>query len=223
MAENTIKTRLREIKQSIPAHVTLVAVSKTFPASAVIEAYEAGQRVFAENRHAELVEKAAALPRDVEWHFIGHLQTNKVKYIAPVVSMIQSADSGRLLEVVDKEAAKAARVIDVLLEVFIARDQTKSGWDRGELREYLRGARWKTLTNVRIRGVMGMATYTDDTAQVAAEFAGLRALFEELKREFFADDSTFDTVSMGMSGDYALAIANGSTMVRIGSSIFGAR
>ena len=187
----------------------------------IMEAYEAGQRVFGENRPQELAAKQAELPGDIEWHLIGGLQTNKVKLVAPFVSMIHSAESARLLRFIDKEARRNGRVIDVLLEVRIAREESKHGWDEGELERYLRSGEYRSLEGVRFRGLMGVATNTDEKEIVRAEFTRLRDLFVRWKGEFF--DERFDTLSMGMSADYPLAVECGSTMVRIGSAIFGAR
>lgn len=217
----SISSKIKELKDSIPAGVSLVAVSKTYPAQVIKEAYDAGQRIFGENRPQEMVEKQALLPGDIQWHMIGHLQTNKVKYIAPFVSMIESVDSERLLEVINKEAIKNGRIIDVLLEIRIAEEDTKSGWDERELMEYLASGKYRELQGIRFRGVMGIATYTDDRSRVRSEFLHLKEIFDKLKAGYFGEE--FDTVSMGMSGDYPLAIECGSTMVRIGSYIFGER
>lgn len=204
-------------------NVTLVAVSKTHPPERIREIYRLGQRIFGENRAQEMLEKHAALPVDIEWHLIGHLQTNKVKYIAPFVRMIHSVDSLRLLQEIDRQAAKANRVIDCLLQFYIADEATKFGLDETEARELLSGAEFAAMKNVRICGVMGMATFTDDTAQVRAEFRHLKQIFENLKKAFFAESPHFREISMGMSGDWRIAVEEGSTMVRIGSLIFGER
>lgn len=211
---------LSEIKMSLPDGVVLVAVSKTHPAGLIAKAYESGQRVFGESRPQELKAKYEELPKDIEWHMIGHLQTNKVKYIAPFVSLIQSVDSARLLETIDKEARKNNRIIDCLLEIHVAEEETKSGWPVAELRSYIESGALSSLPNVRIRGIMGIATNTDDEAVVRRDFELLAAC----KKEFapFFDDK-FDILSMGMSDDYPLAIECGSTMVRVGSLIFGER
>ena len=211
---------LRNVLQTLPKDVTLVAVSKTHPVSALQEVYDAGQRIFGENRPQEMCEKHNLLPDDIEWHMIGHLQTNKVKMIAPFVKMIHSVDSDRLLGIIDREAAKNNRIIDVLLEVHVAREETKSGWDATELRCYAAGNNWQNYPNVNIRGVMTVATQTDDHDLIEKEFRTVRGLFDELKTYF---GSQFDTVSMGMTGDYPTAISCGATMVRIGSKIFGQR
>lgn len=216
-----IADKLKEIQSSLPAHVRLVAVSKTYPAEVVREAYDAGQRLFGENRPQEMDTKYHQLPTDIKWHMIGHLQTNKVKLIIPYVSMIHSVDSAKLLGVINEQALKHNRVVDLLFEVHIAREESKHGWDAEELIDYLRSGEYRTLSGVCYRGLMGVATNTDDEQVVKAEFTGLHDLMQRLKPEFF--DDRFDTLSMGMSGDYRLAIACGSNMVRIGSAIFGAR
>lgn len=216
-----IKDKLAELKASLPAGVRLVAVSKTYPAEVVREAYDAGQRLFGENRPQEMDAKRQQLPADIEWHMIGHLQTNKVKSIAPYVSMIHSVDSAKLLGVINEQALKNNRVIDVLFEVHVAREESKHGWNEGELIAYLRGGEYRQMQGVRFRGLMGVATFTDDGSVVRDEFMRLNGLFDRLRHDFFSRD--FDTLSMGMSGDYLQAIACGGNMVRIGSLIFGAR
>ena len=185
------------------------------------ELYDAGQRIFGENRPQELREKYDQLPHDIRWHMIGHLQTNKVKYIAPFVELIHSVDSDRLLAVIDKEAAKNNRTIDVLFEIHVAAEETKSGWEPDELRAYLAGGAWRAYTHIRCRGLMTVATQTDDEARIRSEFTTVHDLLAELRDRYF--DATFDTLSMGMTHDYPIAIACGATMVRIGSKIFGAR
>lgn len=216
-----IKDKLAELKASLPAGVRLVAVSKTYPAEVVREAYDAGQRLFGENRPQEMDAKRQQLPADIEWHMIGHLQTNKVKSIAPYVSMIHSVDSAKLLGVINEQALTNNRVIDVLFEVHVAREESKHGWNEGELIAYLRGGEYRQMQGVRFRGLMGVATFTDDGSVVRDEFMRLNGLFDRLRHDFFSRD--FDTLSMGMSGDYLQAIACGGNMVRIGSLIFGAR
>jgi len=185
--------------------------------------YAQGQRIFGENRVQELVEKYEALPKDIEWHLIGHLQTNKVKYIAPFVRMIHSVDSLKLLKEINKQAAKHERTIDCLLQMHIANEATKFGMNESEVIDLLNDTAFKNMQNIRITGVMGMATFTDDKSQVRNEFRQLKYIFNQLKRNFFMDNETFREISMGMSGDYQIAIAEGSTMVRIGSLLFGAR
>lgn len=212
--------RLATVRASLPQGVTLVAVSKTHPATAIEEAYAAGQRIFGESRPQELKEKYNALPKDIEWHMIGHLQTNKIKYIAPYVAMIQSVDSERLTEAIQKEAAKCGRTIDILLEIHVAREESKTGWDFGELKAYIDSGAFDRLPNIRVRGVMGIATNTDDEEVVHRDFDTLKQYFDMLQPRFGV---AFDTLSMGMSDDYPLAIDCGSTMVRVGSYIFGAR
>lgn len=214
-----IEAKIADIKNTLPQGVTLVTVTKTFPPDIIIEAYSAGERDFGENRPQEMVEKHSVMPDDIRWHQIGTLQTNKVKYIVPFVWLIHSVDSKKLLETIDKEAAKKGRVIDVLMQVHIAEEDTKHGWDAGELIEYVSDGEFRNLKNVRVKGVMGMATFTDDREQVRKEFRALKNTFEEMKKVL----PEIDTVSMGMSGDYDIAVEEGSTMVRIGSSIFGHR
>lgn len=216
----TVADNLARIRASLPDGVTLVAVSKFHPAEALQEAYDAGQRVFGESRPQEMAAKYRELPKDIEWHMIGHLQTNKVKYLAPFVSLIHSVDSMKLAETIDKEAAKAGRMIDVLLQLHIAQEETKFGWDAAELEHFLQNGELSALKHIRIRGLMGMASLTDDTAQVSGEFRTLHNVFITFREKYLPH---MDVLSMGMSGDYPLAIAEGATMVRIGSSIFGAR
>lgn len=214
---------ISELKQDLPAHVQLVAVSKTKPNEAIVEAYEGGQRVFGENKVQELTRKFEELPKDIEWHFIGHLQTNKVKYIAPFVSLIHGVDSMKLLKTIHKEGKKLERKIPVLLQFHIAEESTKFGLDLDEARDILRSDEFSGFDYVEVKGVMGMATYTDDENQVRKEFKQLKNIFDQLKGEFFAEQDSFSEISMGMSGDYKLAVESGSTMVRIGSTIFGER
>lgn len=204
-------------------NVTLVAVSKTHPPERVLEVYAGGQRVFGENRPQEMLAKYDALPKDIHWHLIGHLQTNKVKMIAPFVAMIHSVDSLRLLSEINKQAEKYNRVIDCLLQFHIAEEETKFGLDEDEARTLLESPEYLAMQNVRICGVMGMATFTDDTALVRREFKSLKRIFSNLKMKYFAENEEFREVSMGMSGDWEVAVEEGSTMVRIGSLIFGER
>lgn len=203
--------------------VKLVAVSKNHPAEAVKEAYEAGQRVFGENLVQEMVDKQAQLPADIEWHLIGHLQTNKVKYIAPFVKLIESVDSIKLLKEIDKQAAKHKRVIDCLLQIYIADEETKFGLGFDEAIELLRSEEFEALKNVRIVGLMGIATNTANEKQTSVEFNELKVFYDGIKLSFFRKEDSFKEISMGMSGDYQIAIEEGSTMVRIGSNIFGNR
>lgn len=216
----SIRAQIEELRASLPEDVTLVAVSKFHPVEALREAYEAGQRIFGESRPQEMVAKQPQLPDDVEWHMIGHLQTNKVKYIAPFVALIHSVDSERVVAEIDRQAARCGRIIDILFEVHLAEDDSKSGWDESELREFISSGALERYPNVKVRGLMTIGTLTDDIELNKAEFRVLRALFEELRDRFGAE---FDTVSMGMTSDYREAIECGSTMVRIGSKIFGER
>ncbi len=218
-----IGRQIKSIQQSLPEGVRLIAVSKFHPESDILEAYKAGQRLFGENHVQELTLKHESLPADIEWHFIGHLQTNKVKYIAPFVSMIHGIDSLKLLKVVDKESAKAERIIPCLLQMHIAQEETKFGFSREECLEMLTSGILNELQHVQICGLMGMATNTDDAEQVRKEFHSLRAFFEELKQTYFHEDSAFRELSMGMSDDYPIAIEEGSTLIRVGTLIFGQR
>ena len=220
---SSIVENLKEIAGSLPEGVKLVAVSKTKPVEAIEEAYEAGQRVFGENRVQELAEKYEILPKDIEWHMIGHLQTNKVKYMAAFVSLIHGVESLKLLETIDKEGRKHDRVIPCLLQFYIASEETKFGLDMEEAKALLESDDYRQMKNVKIVGVMGMATNTDDEGQVRREFPHLKEIFDELKATYFAGNPEFKELSMGMSGDYRIAVEEGSTMVRVGSSIFGAR
>lgn len=214
-----IKENLVQIKNSLPNHVTLVAVSKTKPKEDLMEAYDAGQRIFGENKIQEMTEKWEALPKDISWHMIGHVQRNKVKYMAPYVSLIHGVDSFKLLKEIDKQAQKNNRNIACLLQMHIAEESTKFGLDSEELLAMLNDANFKALDNITIKGLMGMATFTDDEAQIRKEFQNLRQLYNKAKELV----PSLEVLSMGMSGDYKIAIEEGSTMVRIGSSIFGAR
>ena len=214
-----IAQNLTKIKSQLPTHVTLVAVSKTKPLADLMEAYHAGQRVFGENYVQELVEKHEALPKDIQWHFIGHLQSRKVKQLAPFVNLIHGVDSFKLLQEINKQAANNNRIIDCLLQIHIADEETKFGLDEEELNHILTSDDFKNLENIRIVGLMGMATFTDNQIQIEKEFKHLKTIFEKLRTQNFE----LQTLSMGMSGDFSLAISCGSTMVRIGSSIFGSR
>ncbi len=211
------------IKNSLPPAVKLVAVSKTKPPETVMEAYRAGHKVFGENKAQELLQKYEELPKDIEWHFIGHLQTNKAKYITPFVKMIHGIDSFKILKAVNKEAKKNDRIVSCLLQFHIAQESTKFGLDEDEAREMLGAENFHALKNVSIEGVMGMATYTDDLMQVRSEFKRLKEIFIRLKNDYFSNNPLFREVSMGMSDDYLLAVEEGSTMVRVGSKIFGSR
>jgi pyridoxal phosphate enzyme (YggS family) len=216
----SIKSEIERLRSELPEGVKLLAVSKFHPVEALQEAYDAGQRAFGESRPQELKAKQAVLPDDIEWHMIGHLQTNKVKYIAPYVHLIESLDSKRLAEAIEKEAAKCDRTIDCLLEIHVTKEESKSGWDYAELLDFVRSGGFAAMPHIRLRGVMGMATFTDDEATVRGDFKRLNECFTELKEHFGAE---FDTLSMGMSDDYPIAIEYGSTEVRIGSTIFGQR
>lgn len=220
---SSINKNLKKIKNQLPENVTLVAVSKTKPPEMIMEAYESGQRIFGENKVQELVNKAESLPGDIEWHMIGHLQRNKVKYIAPFVALIHGVDSLRLLRAINKEGARNKRIIHCLLQMHIASEETKFGMSEPEIFELLESDDFKSFSNVMIKGLMGMATYTDDASKVASEFKSLKKTFDTVKEKYFHDQSEFSVLSMGMSGDYEIAVAEGSNMVRIGSSIFGIR
>ncbi len=218
-----IKENLEKIRATLPEGVTLVAVSKTKPVSDLQEAYEDGQRIFGENHALEMRDKHEAMAKDIQWHFIGHLQTNKIKYIIPFVTLIHSIDSANLLEAVNKEARKHDRVVDCLLQFHIAQEETKFGLDLDEARALLDSQTYKSMENIRICGVMGMATFTDDEAEIRKEFKLLKTVFDTLKKDYFANAPYFKEISMGMSDDYPIAIEEGATLVRVGSKIFGAR
>ena len=218
-----IAENINQIKANLPVHVKLVAVSKTKPAKLLMEAYPVGQRAFGENKVQEMVWKHEELPKDIDWHFIGHLQTNKVKYIAPFVYLIHGVDSFKLLKAIDAEARKVDRIIPCLLQFYIAEEETKFGFSIDEAEEMLESGEFHLLKNIQISGVMGMATFTDNEDQIRKEFAQLKTIFTQLKSIFFPESPNFKEISMGMSGDYHIAIDEGSTMVRIGSTIFGER
>ena len=224
----SISNNLTQIKYQLPNHVTLVAVSKTKPVADLMEAYNAGQRIFGENKIQEMTEKWEVMPKDIEWHMIGHVQTNKVKYMAPYVSLIHGVDSLKLLQEINKQAAKNNRVIDCLLQVYIAEEESKFGLDEQELEEILNkildSARNDNneFKNIRVIGLMGMATFTENQNQIEKEFKHLKTIFDKYSK-LNTENCQLNTLSMGMSGDYQLAISYGSTMVRIGSSIFGSR
>lgn len=218
-----VKTNLREVVDSLPAGVKLVAISKYHPNEYIQAAYDEGQRIFGESHEQELSKKSASLPVDIKWHFIGHLQTNKVKYIAPYISMIEAVDSLKLLREIQKQAAKADRVIDVLLELHIAEEETKYGLTLDACRSLLDSGEWRSMANVRICGLMMMASYTDDENQIRAEFNLAAGFFDELKQKYFADADYFRERSWGMSHDYRIAVQCRSTMVRVGTKIFGPR
>jgi pyridoxal phosphate enzyme (YggS family) len=219
----SIAENLNKIINAIPEDVSLVAVSKTKPIQDLKKAYEAGQRIFGENKVQELREKQPQLPNDIEWHMIGHMQTNKVKYIAPFVSLIHGVESFKLLKEINKQALKNERVIKILLQFHIATESTKFGLQLNEAKEILDSDEFKKLKNIEVSGVMGMASFVENESQVRLEFATLKSIFEELKSNYFSSTDSFKIVSMGMSGDYPIAIEEGSTMIRVGSSIFGTR
>lgn len=219
----SIKNNLLEIKSSLPEHVTLVAVSKTKPVPYLMEAYEAGQRIFGENKIQEMADKYEQMPKDIEWHMIGHVQTNKVKYMAPFVSLVHGVDSMKLLAEINKQAARNNRVINCLLQIHIAEEETKFGMDQNELTALITSDDFLKMENIRISGLMGMATFTEDETQIKKEFDHLKSIFDNLRQQPETANLKPEILSMGMSGDYKLAITSGSTMVRIGSSIFGHR
>ncbi len=218
-----IREKIVEIKKQIPEGVTLVAVSKTKPIEDIMQAYDEGQRVFGENKAQEMKEKQALLPKDIQWHMLGHLQENKVKYIVPFVSLIHSVDSLKILQAINKRAIICERVVDCLLEIDISHEETKFGLSKDELYNLLSSPEYEQMKNIRICGLMGIGSITDDNSKTREEFRGLRALYSEIKDKFFAGKDYFRHVSMGMSGDYDIAIEEGSTIVRIGSKIFGER
>lgn len=218
-----ITENINRYRASLPQGVKLCAVSKFHSESSIKEAYEAGQKIFGESRVQELLPKQQNLPKDIEWHFIGHLQTNKVKYIAPFISLIQSGDSVKLLKEINIQAQKNGRVIDVLLQLHVAQEQTKSGFLPFELEEYMASGEWRALKNIHLCGVMGMATFTDKEELIKSEFKTIRHEFEKIKQQYFSDDKKFAYCSMGMSDDYTIAIEQGSNIVRVGTGIFGER
>lgn len=219
----SVQSHIDALQQIVPQDVTMVAVSKFHPSTMIREAYDFGQRIFGESRVQELVEKQRELPRDIEWHFIGGLQRNKVKQIAPFISLIHSLDSERLMLEIEKQGAANNRIIPCLLQIHIAEEETKSGFSPDECHQFLTEAIWKECSHVQIAGVMGMATFTGDETQIRNEFRFLKSLFSDYKSRYFAGDSSFKEISMGMSGDFQIAIEEGSTMVRLGSLIFGNR
>ncbi len=219
----SIQENIRKLDAEIPGHVAIIAVSKRKPVEDIMQAYEAGHRIFGENRVQELIEKQPLLPGDINWHMIGHLQTNKVKYIAGFVDMIHSVDSLKLALAIDREADKTGRVIPVLLQVHIADEESKFGFSEDELNSLLDSQELSVLRNIRIDGLMGMATYTEDLEKIRSEFRYLGEVFSRVKNAYFAGSDHFRQISMGMSGDYEIAIEEGSTMIRVGTVIFGAR
>lgn len=218
-----IASRIKDIKAQLPTRVRLVAVSKFHPVEALREAYDAGQRVFGESRAQELSVKAPAMPADVEWHFIGHLQTNKVRQVVPLVNVIESVDSLKLLRLIDSEAARAGRTVDVLLQLHVAQEEAKSGFAPAELLDVASRRELDGLTHVRVIGLMAMATFTDDETVITGEFAQVKDTFDTLKKGVMAANAHFTEISMGMSDDWPIAVKYGSTLVRIGTAIFGAR
>lgn len=219
----SIVQNILKLREEIPAHVKLIAVSKTKPVSDLLEAYNAGQRMFGENKAQELINKQPLLASDIQWHFIGHMQTNKVKYIAPFVSLIESVDSLKLVKEINKQALKNDRVIDCLIQFHIASEETKYGLSSNETKAILNSEVFGAMKNIRITGIMGMATFTNDKVQIRREFRSLKNYFDYLKEKYFKEVDSFREISMGMSGDYKIAIEEGSTMVRVGSAIFGER
>lgn len=219
----SIASQYQKIQNSLPKQVTLVSVSKTKPDEDLMQAYDAGARILGENKVQELVGKYERLPKDIQWHMIGHLQSNKVKYIAPFVSLIHAVDSLKLLKEIDKEARKNNRIIDCLIQLHIAQEEHKFGFNADNIESVFQEIEDKNWQNIRIRGLMGMATFTDNKTQIRQEFKSLKQSFDQLKSGIYKSNTDFDTISMGMSGDYKIAIEEGSTMVRIGSTIFGAR
>jgi pyridoxal phosphate enzyme (YggS family) len=219
----SISENIKSVKSSLPENVKLLAVSKFKSETEILEAYRTGQRIFAENKVQEMLSKYENLPKDIEWHFIGHLQTNKVKFIAPFVSMIHAVDSLKLLEKINAEARKNNRIIPCLFEIHIASEESKFGFSPDEIIDLCKSTNFKTFSNIQISGLMGMATFTDNTAQIRQEFRNLKDLFHIMKKEIFHENCDFKELSMGMSDDYGIAVEEGSTMVRIGSLIFGNR
>lgn len=219
----SVAEQITRLQKELPEGVKLLAISKYQPIEAIQEAYDAGQRMFGENHIQEMAAKAAVLPKDIQWHFTGHVQTNKIKYMAPFVSLVHAVDSFRLLREIDKHAAKHERCIDCLLQIHIAQEDTKYGLTVDECRQLLANEPWKELEHVRITGLMAMGSNTDDMEQVRHEFRQIKGLFDELKEKYFANEPSFCQLSEGMTDDYPIAIEEGSTIVRIGSMIFGER
>lgn len=218
-----ITANIQKINQEIGVHARLIAVSKTKPLEMLMEAYQGGQRIFGENKVQELVQKYEALPKDIEWHLIGHLQSNKVKYIAPFVSLIHGVDSLKLLQTINKEGEKNNRIVPCLLQIFIAQEETKFGLNQAELMELLESISQEPLPHVQICGLMGMASNVDNEVQIRNEFKGLKNIFELVRQRYFSKNPHFKEISMGMSGDYLIAVQEGATLVRVGSKIFGER
>jgi len=219
----TISTNLKNILSTLPPSVKLVAVSKNHTVETIMEAYNAGHKIFGENKAQELISKQPLLPKDIEWHFIGHLQTNKVKFIVPLINLIHSVESFKILREINKEGIKNNKIVDCLLQFYIASEETKYGLSYQEAEEILNSEDFKMMNNIRICGVMGMATFTDDMQQVINEFKILKQIFDKIKNKYFSTNDTFKEISMGMSDDYLVAIEQGSTIVRVGTAIFGSR
>jgi len=219
----SVSINLKKIQSTLPSSVKLVVVSKTHPVDTIMEVYNAGHRVFGENKAQELISKQPLLPNDIEWHFIGHLQTNKVKYIVPFINLIHSVESFKILKEINKEGCKNNRIVDCLLQFYIASEETKYGLSLEEAEEILNSDDYKKMSNVRVCGVMGMATFTDNKQQVSNEFNNLKQIFNKLKTKYFNSNKAFKEISMGMSDDYLVAIEQGSTIVRVGTAIFGSR
>jgi hypothetical protein len=219
----SIAANIEKIKQQLSQKIKLIAVSKTKPVETLMEAYHSGQKIFGENKVQELVGKFEQMPKDIEWHMIGHLQSNKVKYIVPFVALIHSVDSENILLEINKQAAKINKIQQVLLQISIADEETKFGFEEAELLKLLEKYNKKEFAHIEIVGLMGMATFTDNEEQIANEFAGLKKLFNNLKSTYFSSQESFSQLSMGMSSDYQIAIANGSNLIRVGSTIFGGR
>lgn len=219
----SIAANIEKIKQELSQNIKLIAVSKTKPVETLMEAYHAGQKIFGENKVQELVSKYEQMPKDIEWHMIGHLQSNKVKYIIPFVYLIHSVDSKNLLSEINKQASKVNKVQKVLLQISIANEETKFGLEKEEAISLIISYLQNEFTNIEILGLMGMATFTNDTKQIEVEFEHLKNIFDEIKKNYLSHQASFSQISMGMSSDYKIAIAKGSTMIRVGSSIFGER
>lgn len=218
-----IQENINDLKKNIPANVRLVAVSKFHDVDDILQAYETGHKVFGESRVQELIEKQPSLPKDIEWHFVGRLQRNKVKFIVPFIDCIHSVDSKRLLLQIERQASNVNRVVSCLLQIHIAEEETKTGFTEDECLDFLSKGQWKEWKHIQIAGLMGMATFTDDEETVRGEFKRLKNLFSKIKEHFFADETSFKEISMGMSSDYKTAIEEGSNLIRVGSNIFGER
>lgn len=223
MIASSVAENIARLKESLPEGVKLIPISKTMPEERIMEAWSAGYKIFGENKVQELTRKFENLPKDIEWHMVGHVQTNKVKYMAPFVHLIQAVDRLKVIQTMDREAQKAGRILQGLFQIHIAEEETKFGFNEIELLELLQSKEYMGLKHIKMVGVMGMATFTDDTAQVRKEFRHLYRVFRKIQQDYFVQDPEFKEISMGMSGDYNIAIEEGSTMIRIGSLIFGPR